>query len=176
MKYAALLRGINVGNSRRIDMKSLKSLFESLEYKNVSTYINSGNVLFESSKAGDVLRDEIESNLIKKFGHDIPVLVKSFSELQKIAGAIPPEWQNDETQRTDVAYLFSEIDSSKIIEELPLKMEFIDVRYTKGALYWNVERENYNKSHLNKLVSHRLYQLMTIRNVNTARYLAGISR
>lgn len=174
MKYAALLRGINVGNSNRIDMKSLKAMFENLEYKNVSTYINSGNVLFESAKAANAIRDEIEFNIREKFGHDIPVLVKPIKELQKIASEIPSLWMNDDVQRTDVAYLFSEIDSIKIIDELPLKMEYIDVRYTKGAIYWNVMRENYNKSHLNKLISHKLYRYMTIRNVNTARYLCGM--
>ena len=173
MKYAALLRGINVGKTKRMEMKQLAALFETLGYKNVSTYINSGNVIFESEKPAGILRKEIELNLPGKFGYDVPTLVKSITELKQIAGAIPSSWLNDESQRTDVAYLFDEIDSSDIIDGLPLKKEFIDVRYTKGAVYWNVKRVNYGKSKLNKLISHKLYQFMTVRNVNTARYLAG---
>lgn len=81
---------------------------------------------------------------------------------------------NDKDQRTDVSYLFKEADSIEIIEKLPFRKEYIDVRYTKGALYWNLLRVNYNKSHLNRIISNELYQYMTIRNINTARHLAGM--
>ncbi len=174
MKYVALLRGINVGKNNRIDMKSLKSMFDMAGYVNVSTYINSGNVIFESTKPAATIRHEIESALRSEFGLNVPTLVKTIKELQHIAGDIPAEWCNDETHRTDVAYLFKEVDSVKIIDRLPVRKEYIDIRYTKGALYWNVLRENYNKSNLNRLISHELYQYMTIRNINTARYLAGL--
>jgi uncharacterized protein (DUF1697 family) len=173
MEYIALLRGINVGKTKRIDMKSLKNLFERIGYINVSTYINSGNVFFESTKPVSAIRKEIKLNLQNEFGYDIPTLIKMVKELQQIVEQIPTTWLNDTNQRTDVAFLFDEIDSIKIIDELPIRKEFIDIRYTKGALFWNVKPDNYNKSHLNKLISHRLYQQMTIRNVNTVRNLAG---
>lgn len=174
MKYVALLRGINVGKTKRIDMKDLKALFVSHGFADVSTYINSGNVIFNSEKATGLIRNEIESDLRNKFGYDIPVLVKAVKEIKRIVEKIPAEWVNDSEQRTDVAFLFSEADTAGIIDELPLRREYIDVRYTNGALYWNAVRDNYNKSNLNKLIGHRLYQFMTIRNVNTARYLSGI--
>jgi uncharacterized protein (DUF1697 family) len=173
MKYVALLRGINVGKSQRIEMKMLKALFESLGYTNVSTYINSGNILFESEKKAESIRNEIEPAMKKEFGFDIPVLLKTKREMQKIIDCIPKEWQNDSTQRTDVAYLFDEIDVRRTLDELPVKKEYINIRYTKGAIYWNVKRENVYKSNLNRLIGHKLYKLMTMRNVNTARYLAG---
>ena len=173
MKYAALLRGINAGKNNRIDMKNLKALFEGAGFVNVSTYINSGNVFFESAKPAGIISNEIESCLRDEFGYDIPTLVKTVKELRQIADKIPSAWLNNTDQRTDVAYLFREVDSVKILDELPVRKEYVDVRYTGGALYWNVLRENYNKSHLNRLISHKLYQFMTVRNVNTARYLAG---
>jgi uncharacterized protein (DUF1697 family) len=46
------------------------------------------------------------------------------------------------------------------------------MRYVKGAIFWNVDRKKNNKSHINKLIGHKFYQLMTVRNVNTARFLA----
>lgn len=172
MKFIALLRGINVGKLRRVDMKKLKALFESLGYKQVSTYINSGNIIFNSNKKIIAIRKDIKINLKKEFGFDIPTLIKTEKEIQKIAAAIPKEWRNDSTQRSDVAYLFKEIDSKKTLSIIPIKPEYIDIRYTKGALYWNIDRKNYNRSHLNKLIDHKFYPLMTIRNVNTARHLA----
>lgn len=173
MKYVALLRGINVGKNNRIDMKSLKSIFEMNGYCNVSTYINSGNVIFESDRQPELLVAEIESGLLEKTGAKISVLVKSVVELAQIAAQIPADWENDTEQRTDVAYLFDDVDTEAILDELPIRKEYLDVRYTSGALIWNVKRENYNKSQLNRITGHRLYQFMTIRNVNTARYLAG---
>lgn len=172
MKYIALLRGINVGKTKRIDMKQLKSIFEAIGYTSVSTYINSGNILFESSKDLTNIHDEIKSMLFESYGYPISLIIKTSKDLKHIVNKIPLNWLNDDSQRTDVAFLFAEIDSSKVIDELPLRKEFIDVRYVKGAIFWNVKRENYNKSHLNKLISHKLYQYMTIRNINTARYLA----
>ena len=173
MKYIALLRGVNVGKRRRVEMKKLKTLFESLGYENVSTYLNSGNVIFNSSKIKEEISEEIVSCLNKNFGFEIHTLVKTEKQIKEIANAIPKEWQNNSTQRTDVAYLFETIDSSKTLEEFPVKKEHISIRYTQGAIYWNVDRKNYIKSQLNKLISHPAYQRMTVRNVNTARFLAG---
>lgn len=174
MKYTALLRGINVGGNRKVEMKKLKALFESLGYKNVSTYINSGNVNFESTKSNKTLTKEIEKNIKKEFGFEVQTLVKSEKDMKRIAKAIPKNWLNDSTQRTDAAYLFPDIDDAKIINELPVKKEFMNIRYVRGAIYWNIKRENVYKSHLAKLTSNKLYKYMTIRNVNTVRYLAGL--
>jgi len=176
MKYVALLRGINAGKIRRIEMKKLKEVFERLRYTDISTYINSGNVAFASKNTPGIIQRDLEENLKKEFKFAIPTLVKTAKEMQKIAQAIPAAWQNDAKQRTDVAYLFKEADSNIIIDELPIKKEFIDIRYIKGAIFWNVKRANYNKSHLNKIVGCRIYQSMTVRNVNTARVLAGIKK
>ncbi|MCW7457147.1 DUF1697 domain-containing protein [Leptospira bandrabouensis] len=154
-------------------MKKLRILFESLGFTNVSTYINSGNIIFESDDNSETVLLKIQKVFEKTFDFEIPTLVKTEKEMKKIAKAIPEEWQNDPTQRTDVAYLFPEADSKKIIEELPLKIEFLEIRYIKGAIFWNIKRENVNKSQLAKLISHKLYKSMTIRNVNTARFLAG---
>lgn len=172
MKYIALLRGINIGGNRKVEMSILRTLFQSLRYTDVATYINSGNVIFESNKKQDEIQTEIEHKLGKEFGFEIQTLIKTKKEMKIIAAAIPENWHNDSTYKTDVAYLFPEIDSKKTINDLPVNKEFIDLRYVKGAIYWNIERKNYNKSRLNKLIGHKLYRLMTIRNINTARYLA----
>jgi uncharacterized protein (DUF1697 family) len=172
MKYIALLRGINVGGNRIVNMKRLKTFFESLGCINVLTYLNSGNVIFESKENQKNISKKAGDGLKKEFDFEIPTLIKTEKEMKNIANSIPKNWLNNSAQRTDVAYLFPDIDSIKIIDELPVKKEFIEVRYIQGAFYWNVKRENVYKSHLAKLISHKLYKSMTIRNVNTARYLA----
>ncbi len=173
MKYIALFRGINVGGNKRVEMKKLKALFESLGFTNVSTYINSGNVIFESEDKLAIIYANLVNNLKNGFGFEIPILIKTEEEMKVIESAIPKEWENNNKQKSDVAYLFNEVDSERTIDELPINKEYLDIRYVKGAVFWNVDRENYNKSNLNKIVGHRLYRFMTVRNVNTARVLAG---
>lgn len=172
MKYIALLRGINVGGHKRVEMKKLRALFESLGCINVSTYINSGNILFESGERQENLHNKVAISLQREFGFDIPTLIKTYQEIKKIADAIPNTWQNDSEQKTDVAYLFKEIDFKEIVDLLPIKKEFIALKYVEGAIIWNVKRKDVNKSHLTQIIAHELYQSMTVRNVNTARYLA----
>jgi len=174
MKYIVLLRKINAGKENRIDTKALKQLFELPGYDAVATYINSGNVIFNSQKEVEILKKEIDERLFEHFKHEIQFLLKSHNEVKKIADSIPEAWQNNDEQRTDVAYLFDEIDRPDILSELPVKMDFIEVRYVKGAVIWNLKRENLYKSQLGKIINHQHYQYMTLRNVNTARYLAGL--
>jgi uncharacterized protein (DUF1697 family) len=173
MKYIALLRGINVGNSKRIDMKTLKTLFEGLSCSKVLTYINSGNVQFNTNETQDKIEEIIQRILKDSIGEDIKVLIKTKEQMMTIAEKIPNEWKNDEDQKTDVAYLFKSIDRKNIVDELPIKKEYINVLYVEGALIWNVKRKDYNKSQLKKIIGHKIYKEMTVRNVNTARYLGS---
>jgi uncharacterized protein (DUF1697 family) len=174
MTYVALLRGINVGGNRKVEMQKLKTIFESLECSNVSTYINSGNVVFDTNQKPTVLHQLVSEKFRVEFGFEIPTLLKTQTEMKQIAASIPSEWKNDPEQKTDVAYLFPTADTADIIQQLPVKLEYLTTKYVPGALIWNVQRENLSKSQLNKLISHQLYKQMTIRNSNTARFLGGV--
>ena len=173
MRYIALLRGINVGGKRKVEMKRLKALLGNIGCTGVSTYLNSGNAIFESEEDQEQLSIRVNKELEREFGFEIPTLVKSEKEIKRIADAIPESWQNDKEQKTDVAYLFADVNSEETLAEIPAKREYAEIIYTDGAVVWHVLRKDYNKSQLNKLISRKLYQQMTIRNVNTARFLAG---
>ncbi len=174
MKYIVLFRGINVGGNRKVEMKRLKTVCISMGYTEVSTYINSGNLILESSKSASDIHTGIVKRLSSEFGFTIDIIVKTAGEMKRIADAIPPSWQNDDTHKTDVAYLFPEMDKDEVVETLPISRDLVDVRYVSGALIWRVSRADYNKSRLNKLISHKIYKQMTVRNVNTARYLGNL--
>ncbi|MDC7219807.1 MAG: DUF1697 domain-containing protein [Spirochaetales bacterium] len=172
MRYVALLRGINVGGKRKVEMVRLRGLMEKSGYLHVETYLNSGNVLFDSEESQDKLQGEIPLLLEKEFLFPIPALIKSLDEMRTVDAAIPEEWQNNKEQKTDVAYLFPGLDSHTVVRGLPWKEEYINIRLLPGAIIWNIERSNLNKSQLSKIVSQKVYQSMTVRNVNTARKLA----
>jgi len=78
----AILRGINVGGKRKILMVDLKSLCEKLGWKEVRTYIQSGNVIFNSTEQNAELENTLENAIAEKFGFDVPVIVRSSNELQ----------------------------------------------------------------------------------------------
>lgn len=88
--WIAILRGINVSGARKLPMKELKELFEALECGNVRTYIQSGNVVFESARL-DPARfvKKVEAAITKKYGYDVPVLVRSLDAMKRILSANP---------------------------------------------------------------------------------------
>ena len=174
MKYICLLRGINVGGNRKVDMSDLRAVFEKLGYKDVSTYINSGNVIFSSSD--DQTGITIEKTLETEFGFAIPAHIIDANRMQAIAEAIPTTWQNNTTQKSDVIYLLSDIDVPEIIETIGHKPEIETIIYVPGALLCNVDRTKQSRASLLKLMSMPVYKRMTIRNVNTARKLAELYR
>jgi uncharacterized protein (DUF1697 family) len=154
-------------------MKALKEDCEVLGLQNVTTYINSGNILFESNEKKELIKKRIEESLKTKTGQDIRTIIKTKEEINKIASAIPSEWTNDTAQKTDVLFLSDEIDNEEIINELPINKEYLHIKYVQGAVIINVLRSDYQKSKINKIIGYKKYKEMTVRNVNTARYLAS---
>ena len=74
-RYIALLRGVNISGKNKVSMAQLKQLFEDLDYKEVKTYLNSGNVIFSSDECDISKITSIIEEMIKKhFNLDIPVL------------------------------------------------------------------------------------------------------
>lgn len=170
MIYVALLRGINVGGRNKIDMKELKRTFERVGMKSVTTYINSGNVLFENSEHEknelvSVLKEAIKEDYIL----DIDILIRSKIDFSVLVNATPDNLKNDKTMKCDVLFLYEEINNESILDELIIKPDIDTVFYVPGAVVWAADKEQVTKSGLMKLAGSALYKKMTIRNVNTAR-------
>lgn len=85
----ALLRGINVGGQRPVKMAELKHLFETLGYRNVRTYIQSGNVIFTSKEAEAPLRERLEREIATAFGFPVTVVVRTAEELAGVVTRCP---------------------------------------------------------------------------------------
>ncbi|MGF7049019.1 uncharacterized protein (DUF1697 family) [Paenibacillus sp. DS2015] len=83
--YIALLRGINVGGKNKIKMAELKRTFEAMGLSRVQTYIQSGNVLFESNEEVEPLRKRIEHEIKAVFGFSIIVIIRTAEELKRIS-------------------------------------------------------------------------------------------
>lgn len=87
--YIAFLRGINVGGHKLIKMSDLKQLLETMGLTKVQTYIQSGNVLFESEVESDQLRQQIEEQISTRFGFSVPVILRTSTELSRIIENCP---------------------------------------------------------------------------------------
>ena len=91
MRYISILRGINVGGNRKVLMKDLKSLYEGLGFSMVETYIQSGNVIFESEQelSTTELEVKIQQSITETFGFDVPVIVRPAEEWTQIVSKSP---------------------------------------------------------------------------------------
>lgn len=174
MIYVALLRGINVGGNAKVEMPRLKKVFESLGCKDVVTYINSGNVIFSDEQLAKELVPLIEQAINKELGLNIRVVLRDQANIQMICKEIPDSWTNDDKQKSDVMFLWEEIDTPDIMKKVAHKPELETVRYLPGALIWNIDRENVTRGSSIKLIKTDLYKNMTIRNINTVRKLSTL--
>jgi uncharacterized protein (DUF1697 family) len=178
MRYAVLLRGVNVGGNHRVPKLEFKQVLEGLGFQDVVIYINSGNAVFTSSDQPSAI--EIQHALEDHFGFAIPTLLLSGDKIQKIAASIPVEWTNDvpkpdkSGQKSDVLYLFDDINTPDIIEKLGHKPEVETMLYVDGAVLANITRVNQSIYSLLKIVGTPLYQKMTVRNITTAKKLAKL--
>jgi uncharacterized protein (DUF1697 family) len=168
MRYVALLRGINVGGKSLVRMADLKECVEKLGHDDVSTFIASGNVLFDSPERNAAkLESVLEPALDKRFGLPISVVVRSRAELGRIVDAIPSSWIGDESIRVNVAFLRRKLDGRKLARELEPTEGVDELVATKAALIWSTRRDALTRSGMRKLIGGTAYKDLTVRNLNT---------
>lgn len=106
MKHVALLRGVNVGGKNRLPMKALAALLEELGCSAVTTYIQSGNVVYEPPpKGAERLAAALSKRLESDFGLRVPVLTRSAAELASIAENNPFLARGADPDTLHVAFL-----------------------------------------------------------------------
>ena len=170
--YVALLRGVNVGGNNMISMSALKKSFEAMGFANVSTYINSGNIIFETKeKDARKLEKRIEQMMSRDYQLGSKVVVRSFSEMEKLVQSLPRSWGGDSSWRYNVIFLRHTIDSEDILAELPANSEIEEVVYRPGTLLWSAQAEQMSQTKMSKLSSRKISQDMTVRNLNTTKKL-----
>jgi uncharacterized protein (DUF1697 family) len=107
VRYIAFLRGINVGGHNQIKMDELKQMLGSLGFGGVKTYIQSGNVAFDfrESDKTDLAR-QIEQAIKNRFGHEVPVILRTQQEMEAIVRLDPfQDKVPNEIARWQIAFL-----------------------------------------------------------------------
>jgi uncharacterized protein (DUF1697 family) len=175
-QYLALLRGINVGGKNIIKMADLKASFETMGFSEVKTYIQSGNVLFQSDEKDKVaLTNRIEKALSSQFSFEARIVTVAHKELASIVREAPDGFGEDgKSYRYDVIFLKEPLTPREAMKSVSTKAG-VDTAHTgKQALYFSRLIAKASQSHLTKIIGLPVYQNMTIRNWNTTTKLLGL--
>lgn len=168
MRYILLLRGINVGGKNKVSMNDLTASLEDLGYQNVVTYINSGNVIFDTDDGLTTIKENV-AGILERFPFTIKhvILTKDeyFDEVSNL-----PEWWHRSLARKDVLFYTDDVDSENVknrISQMPLHDEII--HFGKKAVFWGKysEKEFLRTSYHKLLMKEKFYPLITIRNGRT---------
>jgi uncharacterized protein (DUF1697 family) len=174
--HLALLRGINVGGRNIIKMTDLKTCFEDLGCTCVTTYIQSGNVVFRSDgKNAARLMDAIERALSERFAYASRVVLLSRAQLASVVEKAPAGFGEQlDKYRYDVVFLRKPLTAAEAMKAVRLKEGVDTAHQGKTALYFSRLIAKAAQSHLVKLVALPAYQSMTIRNWNTTTKLLAL--
>ena len=176
--FISILRGINVSGQKKILMAELKALYETLKFKDVITYIQSGNVIFKSDKNLSDLQfaANIEKAIYKKYDFNVPVIIRNKNEIQKIISVNPfLKEKNMEAKRLYVTFL-SESPTKENIENTK-RFDFSPDRFfIMGKEVYLCVSNGYGQTKLsNNFFENKLKVNGTTRNWNTIQKLLELA-
>ena len=171
----ALLRGINVGGRNKVPMADLREAIEAVGHTDVTTYIQSGNVLFTSSRPRAEIEAELEKKLERRFGFPLVVVVRSHAELRAIVEQAPKGFGKKlDTYHSDVIFLRAPLTPAKAMKVVKLRDE-VDQAWTgRGVLYFARLSARRTQSKMSSIVGTPEYALMTIRSWSTTTKLLAL--
>lgn len=176
MRYILLLRGINVGGKNKVAMSELKALLEGLNFQNVRSYINSGNLFFSSTDSHNTCICKIKNLLESHYEFSIPFALLTKDEYLKEKVNLP-DWWNEDLARKDVLFFSYQLYKSSILEFLN-KVNFHNeiVHIGNHAVFWGKfdEAEYLKTTYHKQLLKQDFYKMITIRNGNTFEKIAQI--
>jgi len=172
MRVAALLRGINIGPSKRIAMPALRAIVESLGHRDVETYLQSGNAVFTPAGRGDVAA-ALEKAIVDATGHEVPVVVRTGTELAGVVAANP--YRVEDPTRLVVAFLAEEVELSRLgLGDLG-DYAPDDLTQVGRELYVSVPNGQARSKLMDALTKRRLPTTVTVRNWRTVVALADLT-
>ena len=173
-KYVALLRGVNVSGQKIIKMEGLRKHFDDLGYRNVQTYIQSGNVVFESKKGRNQgFEEQIQNKIRKEYTFDVVVILKTPEEIEKIISKNPFD-DNVDQKKLYVTILTAKPVTTDI-KELNNHKNKADKFIVKEDVIYILYDEGAGKSDFsNNFIEKKLHLSATTRNWNTMNKLLAM--
>lgn len=178
IKYIALLRGINISGKNKISMTELKKELEQVGYRNVITYLNSGNVIFTSDIDNiQIIKENIHTVIESKFNLCIPIFVITVNELEELLNNSPEWWGNNDKEIYDnIIFIISPTTYEEVYNEIGNpKEEYEKIDEYKNNIFWSYSLKNYRKTNWwSKTASLNIRDRITIRTANTIRKVLEI--
>ena len=142
-KYIALLRGVNVGGKHKLPMAALKAAMTDEGFADVSTYIQSGNVIFSSEDAvPEVLQTRISALIAARFGFTVPVCVLSARGLAEALDHAPEWWGRDEAAKHNAIFVIAPATVEDIYAQVgQMKPEYEQAAHHGRIIFWSAPRE-----------------------------------
>lgn len=174
-RYVAFLRGININGKNKINMSDLKTEFKALGFSDVTTYLNSGNIIFKSE--ADNVRLLIEKMIIEKYGLEIPAYVIDSDSLLDILQHAPTWWNTGDKDKYDnLIFILSSDSPEEICKSIGEPTEGLEqIKTYKNVIFWTFDRAKYQKSNWwKKTASASVAKKLTIRTANTVNKICKI--
>ncbi|RYD57938.1 MAG: DUF1697 domain-containing protein [Sphingobacteriales bacterium] len=167
-KYIAFLRAINVGGSKIIKMEDLRRMIAAPGIKNIVTYIQSGNVVFEAKEADSAaISKKLEKHLEQQLGYKVEIMVRSVAEMQSVLERYPFKGKEQEGTMQYVSFLSEQPETSRAEELLSFNSE-IDTFVVDGPeLYTSVVKNGAKSRFEPAFIERKLKVLSTTRNMKT---------
>lgn len=172
--FISILRGINVSGQKKILMADLKTLYEKMKFKDVNTYIQSGNVSFKTNeKFSDTqLAEKIERAIYKKYNFQVPVVIRNGGELKKLISSNPfLKEKNIDAKKLHVTFLSNTPVKTNVesIEDVDFSPDKFIIK--EKEIYLHIP-ESYGETKLsNNFFEKKLKVTATTRNWNTVNKL-----
>ena len=176
VKCVAFLRAVNIGG-RIVKMEALKKIFEELKLKNVKTFIQTGNVIFEAAeKDKNILTSKIEKKLNSSLGYEVLVMLRTAKELADIANNNPfKDDELDKDTRVYIAFLYNEPgkETKNILSLLNNKNESLILK--KNEVYCKIRKDEKKSSYFSILLLEKKLGIpLTTRNQTTVNKLKAL--
>ncbi len=171
--YIAFLRGINVGGHKKVPMAELRDLLTGAGFLKVQTYIQSGNVIFQSAAEASELKKTIQNLILNHFGFDVSVIVKTNKELQVILNDCP---FSEEKEMESYFIILDTIPEANLVEGVAkVKYENEEVILKNDVLYF-YSSTGYGRAKFNMNTCERKLKVVgTSRNYKTLVKLLSLS-
>ena len=175
--YVSMLRGINVGG-KTIKMERLRAAFEALSFSRVRSYVQSGNIVFETTQGSPAaLSKRIQERILRDFGFPVPVILKTTEEMERVVAANPfAEEKSIEQSKLHVTFLSHALPRTAVtaLEGLAAGKERFCILNQEVYLYCP---NGYGRTKLsNTNIEKKLSVVATTRNWKTAKALLEMTQ
>ena len=176
MRYIVLIRGINISGRNKVSIERLRDILRQEGYKDVKSYINSGNIILSSDAEKTEISESFRRILRVNFDVDTEVMTIEKDVLSDILKHAPKWWNNDRDKYHNLIFVLDGYNAEAIYEEVGMADNDIDqVEIYDGVIFWSFDLKRYPKSlWWKKTASKGIAEKLTVRNANTLTKIADM--